>query len=111
MRVLKYPIKMETTTTQMQLLIDSPNSTAPLKPSTQSQDQLLFNTQEFCLSQTSTDAASDHCGSLDHDASDHASWAPLIEEDLPIRKVKSALDEELQSLMEAEEELQSIWRP
>lgn len=57
------------------------------------------------MSLNSTDEASDHIGFLEYDAFDHASWTPLIEEDMPIRKVKSASDEELQSLLEAEEEL------
>lgn len=63
------------------------------------------------MSQTSTDASSDNTSCQEIDTAYHNAWAPLIEEDLPIRKVKSALDEELQSLLEAEEELQSIWKP
>lgn len=102
---------METTSTLLHASISLQNYSHSSNVLSLSKDQSLYNSQEFCLSQNSTDACSDDNGCVENDVSDHSSWTRLIEDDMPIRKVRSALDEDLQSLMEAEEELQSIWRP
>jgi hypothetical protein len=108
---VKYPIKMESPSTSMHTLFELSANHYPYKENSQPKECPLHTSYDFNCSQTSTDASSDNTGCFENDCTEHSSWAPLIEEDMPIRKVRSAMDEELQSLLEVEEELQSIWRP